>query len=229
MGLYVKGKRTGLSILRGEGGCRMNCLAGRFACMAAAAVLLVLSSASAQDPSSLPSYSTRIAVVISGDDGIDVRVKSFLTRELRDLPGVLVVGSDPDWILVVIAREMRNQIGSTVGFAICYTVLWPFDNTRVRTWNRFAGVKLSDEWVSFLEDMTTGLCSFKDQALLSGPLDGLKEACENIVVNLDVKHLEPERQAWQEISDELSHKMSADGESDPQRGGPSEIVRAGEK
>ena len=57
-------------------------------------VLLLGGIAAAQDSPPPPEYSTRVSVSVKADDALQSQVTSFLTRELRELQGVVVTDSE---------------------------------------------------------------------------------------------------------------------------------------
>ena len=163
------------------------------ATLSAAVGAIVVSAVSAQTDSSVVAYTARVQVTVSSSDDISNRIKSFLTRELREIPGVIVTNMDPNWIISIVAMETKNQIGTVTGYAISYTLLMSFNPETFKELLRLT----EDQW-PILEFWTANLYYFKDQKLMVGPMDNLKLTCEGIVADFDA-HLEIKRQLRQTL------------------------------
>lgn len=90
-------------------------------------VVLATFSSHAADTKSLR-FSTKVKVSISAPDNIKGSVSSYLNRELRSLNDVEIVGNDPEWIIYMVAVELKTVGGYKSGVAISTVIVQPFDN-----------------------------------------------------------------------------------------------------
>jgi len=67
-------------------------------------------------------------VNFSGPDNIKGSVSRYLNRELRSLNDVEIVENDPEWIIYMVAVELKTVGGYKSGVAISTVIVQPFDN-----------------------------------------------------------------------------------------------------
>jgi hypothetical protein len=163
-------------------------------------LLLVLLAAAPAYPQSALTYTPRVQVNVAAEEKTDLksRIESYLKRELRQLPGVTVVETAPDWIIRVVGIQTNNKAKSVTGYALSYVVLAPFNNKFLPD---VLEAQLSEAQNRLAEKYLASLHSVLDQQLLVGPLDELKQTCEELVAEFDTEHLEPMRQMYQRVGD----------------------------
>ena len=68
--------------------------------------------------SSTASSKFRVAVIVSGDDSIKSRVKSYLSRELRNLGDVIQTKNNYEYEISVVTMAVRNKNGYKTGVVL---------------------------------------------------------------------------------------------------------------
>jgi hypothetical protein len=163
-------------------------------------------------PASLP-YTPHVQVTVYADT-LASKIRSCLTQELHQLPGVTIVESEPEWIIDVIGFRSINRAGRVIGYALSVVILEaidvepldadsfdlapfsPEDPHPLRT--RIAAHQLSPE----METLPATLQGLKDHRLAVGSLKDLKKLCKEVVTDFDTRHLEPMRKLFEVPADE---------------------------
>jgi hypothetical protein len=104
--------------------------------MRARLILLVLVTLEVLSISALPSpmvYTPHVQVVVYADK-LASQIRSCLTHELCQLPGVTIVDREPEWIIDVIGFQPINRAERVIGYAL---VVLNGERTMKR-WSEFA-------------------------------------------------------------------------------------------
>jgi hypothetical protein len=145
-------------------------------------------------------YEARVEVKVDAKD-LSERVQRCLRRELGQLPGVVVVESNPEWVISVVGYELTlGPAAEAVGLALSVVVLEPVGPR----WLSEAGREIADaqerERVSrVLENVAKDWYLFKDQRLYTGAVRELEGTCEKMVAAFDSNYLKPARQRFQSL------------------------------
>jgi hypothetical protein len=158
-----------------------------------ASVLLFSSS-----PGIAADYSFRVAVIVSAKGNIKNLITSYVTRELRSLSDVVIVENNPQWVLAIVAFELRTKGGEKTGVAFSTVVLEPFNNNMLKT-------LLQEKYKDSGFSLTSNLYKFQAQWLQVGSESDIRSICSGIVADFDGEHLEKRRKLFQQIK-ELSEK-----------------------
>lgn len=165
----------------------------------ALAFLLATSQSLSAQKKPIPPYSTRVQLDLSTDSATEPVIRSYLTRELRTLPGVQIVDEKPYWRISLVVVPTETVGGIKTGYAISTVVLEKFredllDNLVPDDAKRVTQLMLSDKY------------SFEAHKLAVIPLERLRDKCAEIVAQFDSERLEPERALWQKLRDASEKK-----------------------
>jgi hypothetical protein len=182
------------------------------AVMLAVTVTLGIVPASARAASL--SYTPRVRVDVYADN-LASKIRSCLTRELQQLPGVTIVESEPEWIIDVIGFQSLNRAKRVIGYALSVVIVealdaQPLDDdllfdsdpfTEVESRPRLRRIAAGSVSPASTTPPTT-LQDLKDHRLAVGSLQELKKLCREIATDFDARHLEPMRQLLQQPAEE---------------------------
>lgn len=157
--------------------------------------LLTMPSSHAADANSWR-YSAKVKVNISAADNIKGSVSSYVNRELRSLTDVEIVENDPEWIIYILAMELKTVGGYKSGVAISTVIVSPFNNQLLSGWFQ---PKFKDSGLK----ITSALAWYPDQWLNVGSADDLQKLCKDIVADFDTKHLEESRKSFRQMKEIL--------------------------
>jgi hypothetical protein len=176
-------------------------------------MMLVFSALPTYAQTAMTPYTPRVRVEVYADN-LAGKIQACLTQELRRLPGVTVVETEPEWIIDVIGFKPQNGAGTVLGYALSVVVLEsldleqfdpepsdpnPFDHQRLI---RFIGTRDAARPVTHTEEPSSvTLNELKDHRLAVGSLGNLKRLCKEVVADFDTRHLEPMRQLLQSADD----------------------------
>lgn len=158
---------------------------------------LLLPSSSSAEERTLPKFSARVELSVSSSEQITGEGTSYLSRELRSLPDVTIVEQDPDWLMSVVALEVKTKGGYTAGVAISIVILKPYKTAPLKV---VVG-PLTPDKEKLVDMATTDLYSYQGQWLRTGASSELKELCQGIIADFDSKHLDKDRKFHQEMID----------------------------
>jgi hypothetical protein len=150
-------------------------------------------------------FSAKVKVWVTADGELKSLLSSFVTRELRTLPGVLVTDEQPEWELRIVAITVKNQGSREVGYALSTATLKRFGEAPIDFLERVGGLKT--EFVPFLKKSTRDLYDVKELQVVIIPQSHLQRKCQELVAAFDTEYMEPARKEWQEI-EELVRKTN---------------------
>lgn len=143
-------------------------------------------------------YSIRVSVNVTAKDDINNLITSYVTRELRSISDVVIVDTNPEWVLSIVAFEVKSKVGEKTGVAFSTVVLEPFNNEIL---TRMLQEKFKD--IGLI--ITSNLNVFHTQWLQIGSDSDVRSICSKIVADFDGEHLEKQRklnQQFKELSEE---------------------------
>lgn len=139
-------------------------------------------------------YSAKVKVNVSASDNIKGSVSSYINRELRSLTDVEIVEKDPEWIIYILAMELKTVGGYKSGVAISTVIVHPFYNQILSTWLQ---PKFKDAGLN----VTSSLAWYPDQWLNVGSADDLQKLSKDIVADFDTKYLEESRKSFRQMKE----------------------------
>ena len=131
-------------------------------------------------------FPARVKLTISASDSIKDSVAACLTRELRALNDVQLVGERPEWEISVLALEVQSTRGYRGGIAMSTVVLPRFRNEKIALLFR------PTEKASGLAQ-TSNLWEHPAHSLHMDASDRLQIMCKQIAADFDAGHLEKKR------------------------------------
>lgn len=144
----------------------------------------------------------RVHVVIKADPGLSNQVQSFLTRELRSLPDVVVTDENPFWQIEVVALEL----GSHAGYALSVVTSELVDEQTLSDILR-STLGASEKAAVFAKKWASGTVRIDSHGLRLIPAEGLKHACQAIVADFDSEELEPVRKGAPKVREEMLRRV----------------------
>ncbi|MFH0825000.1 MAG: hypothetical protein V2B18_19785 [Pseudomonadota bacterium] len=140
------------------------------------------------EPPPLPKFTVGVDLVVSGKQPILKKVESYLKRGLKKLPDVVLTDSKPlYWINVVCLTDAYN------GYHIAY-----FIAATSALKNLITGV-FDDESFDMINEFFSDLVYVYEQRLKIGPSNLLKSACDEIVEDFQLNHVEEIREIWETV------------------------------
>ena len=160
--------------------------------IALAIILLLLSSITVYSQTSKDlNFSVRLSVAVNGDENLQTLVKKYLTQELNSIGDVKVVkNSYSQWILGVIAHEIKTFAGYKTGVALSGVVIKTPDNSPLIL------DKDNDEMYTAL---SAGINGCEAHWLQVGSNQDIEKICKNIVEGFNNDHLEKDRKFAQRV------------------------------
>ena len=146
----------------------------------------------------LTDYRFKVNVGITCQDrNTKTLVESYIKRELRDFKDVDIVSLKPSHQLNILLTEPTfTTTGSKTGqviIAVNYLIPVYWENI-------FDTTKYSDAQKDFLKTMPAGLCySPPELALYTDDRNELRDLCQNIIADFDIRILEKQRLATNEL------------------------------
>lgn len=145
-----------------------------------------------------PKFSAKVQIDVSADKEIENQVYSFVSREFRSLSDVTIVNKKPEYILNIIAMQVKATDGHITGFAISSVVEKPLYSEELLNWKRNKEDLDLDEY--FANSFTVN-CSPKNHQLSIGGSTDLQNMCKKIIADFDVCVLEQDRKIHQKLYD----------------------------
>jgi hypothetical protein len=157
-------------------------------------------------------YKYKVKLAVSCDRCADT-VRSYIARELRKLPDVVVTDVEPDYELSVVALETRTQTGAKTGYAMAVLVVDLTLRNEVAASEaqsyellRKIIAKCPGEGSEILDNslkrqahlLAMNLAKLAGEPKLSirtFPQDSLEQQCRDVIAQFDGSELERSRQA----------------------------------
>jgi hypothetical protein len=153
-------------------------------------------------------WEARVKVECGGSDSsIKNEVLSYINRELRELSGVVVVNSDPEYEISIIPAEPRLENGRSVGYVLSVVITQKVSTSASEFLIDYLLKDKEVEKKAILkrvkEDAAAGVIIFTHVVYTVGK-DSLKSTCKELVASFDVEILEISRKAHQEVMDKYA-------------------------
>jgi hypothetical protein len=156
----------------------------------------------------------RVSVMVSGSDSLKKLVASYITKELRSLPDVVVVEKEPEYTISIVATELKRKKGYTAGFVLSLVELKLFDTKHfLEDIKTVMFPNLVPEGIrQYVETQMPGLCRIHYQQAITGSEKELSSTCSTIVANFDRRNLEPLRPERQKTTSDRSKEDKKDND-----------------
>jgi hypothetical protein len=171
----------------------------------AVSVLLIwgseICSAADTGPRDPLAFSVRVQLDVSAQKDMERRVTDYLTRDLRSLGDVLLVETNPEWVLSIIAAELESQSGDKTGVVLSITLLAPFDDRFFKEYVIPDCAQKGPRVKHFIDLSLADLYQLRDHWVEVGP--NLESVCSSLTANFNKRHLEEQRKIWQAVLKDL--------------------------
>jgi hypothetical protein len=154
-------------------------------------LLLIILAHSLHGQRSSPTPKIHVKLVVGAEEGLNDRIRSYLSRELRKINDVEIDDSTPVLRLNVIAGNTLNKAGAEIGYTLSVVVTSLEDRDIVLAFT----TQLPDAQRKFLEENLSKQGTLVDHIVYTVSPEGLPELCAKIVAELDGKHLEAQRKS----------------------------------
>jgi hypothetical protein len=184
------------------------------------AVVLLPNSVSGNGKTEIPKFSTTVQLSIAASDEIRNLVHSYLSRELRSLGDVKLVEDNPEWIIDIIASQVKDKTGYVGGVEFSIVIIHRYDQETVEMLLRAVKAALqinSEDWEKLKEtkqyadleilfkQLSDGNRSYiVHHSLRAGSTKDMQTICQEIIADFDTEHLKKERQTFLRAQQEMS-------------------------
>ena len=138
----------------------------------------------------------RVLLRVEGDESIESRIHSYLSRELRALGDVIQSKDDYRYDINVLGVKLKNTGGDEVGVVLSVNVLTRFSN------QHFSYI-FKEEYVKHGITLTNDLYYYPKHWVRSGSVHDLRSICRGIIADFDRQILQKQRDEPQEYIDLL--------------------------
>ena len=160
----------------------------RYVALLAAALALTANEATAQ---------TRVAVSVSATDSLRNQITSYITRELRTIPDIVIVEDKPEYEIQIVALNDALESGRKIGYSMSVVITYRVGDFFVK---ELAGT--NNQTVKYAASMLAeDYVDVRTHRLLTGPNEGLQANCSKVVADFDASELEPTRKFIQKLRD----------------------------
>lgn len=145
----------------------------------------------------------RVTLDVSGSELIKGEVVSYISRELRSLTDIVLVDSDPDLRVEVVALANKDRLGNLLGYTLSIVVAKRLKPAFVRgVINAFVH---KDGERKLMLDLFSSQERLISHSIVTGAdLQGLSK---KIVADIDGEVIEAERKEWQSIVDDVNKEL----------------------
>jgi hypothetical protein len=158
-------------------------------------VLLVILARSVHGQQSAPTPKIHVQLTISASDGLDHRLRSYFSRELRKINDVEIDDSTPVLQLDVVALRDRSGAGQELGYTLSVVVTSLDDRALVLAF----ATQLPEAQRKFLEENLSKEGTLVNHLVYTAQPERLPELCAKIVAEFDGKHLEAHRKSNKQL------------------------------
>ena len=145
-------------------------------------------------------FAARVKLQVSAEGATASIVRSYLSRELRKLDGVVLSDEDPGYQLSVVLMETRNQANYVTGYALSSVGLSLWSRSSVESMVQAASI--SETQKMFLR-MFAENGTLVHHLLQTGAQSDLETLCSILVASFDTNALESARKVMQDLQDRL--------------------------
>lgn len=146
---------------------------------------------------SKPNY--RVSVNVSSKEEIKSNVVSYVSRELRALGDILIVDSEPQYRISIIAMRAESRAGNSMGYVISTVVT-----------KHIQPQHLTQE-CEYAETLSQAISIFglvlRHDLEITGA-ESLEKSCKEIVASIDGDVFEKERKEHQRVMDLFNKRTS---------------------
>lgn len=145
----------------------------------------------------------RVTLDVSGSELIKSEVTSYISRELRSLTDIVLVDSDPDLRIEVVALASKDRLGNLLGYTLSIVVAKRLKPAFVRGVIH-AFVHKEGERKLMLDLFSSQERLVSHSIVTGADLQGLSK---KIVADIDGEVIEAERKEWQSIIDDVNKEL----------------------
>ena len=152
-----------------------------------------------------PKWSARIRVNIAGDKDLQPLATSYISRELRGLPGVTVTDERFDYEIKAIIQQDVTASGMVLGFSMGYVFVRSLSDRWMKTALDASGLPKGKGREALTSSVHGAgfLLAFK---LVGGPVDSVQQTCQELVAELDGGEMDKDRREYQRRVDAAPKK-----------------------
>lgn len=162
------------------------------------ALLSIILSTSLATPAT-ESPEIRVKIDISGESGLDSIIRSYLSRELRKVPDVAIVDSNPTFTVSIVGIEVRTVTREHVGYALSFAVT---SVMKPRMAYLLAAMRHPDEDNAVLKDLLTTDGILTNHLIQTCGRDELQSVLAQVAAQLDGGSFEEARSLFQAFKDQ---------------------------
>jgi hypothetical protein len=154
-----------------------------------------------------PRFECRVGLSITADEDSKDELTSALSKRLRGLGDVVIVGKAPEVEISIVAMETRSRSGQSLGYTVSTVVTEPYDPTMVLRAMRNLGA--DPKVVDLAKGMMSELSTVHKQLLNTCASDDLDEMCKRLVTTIDAGVIEGKRKIFQRAKDMIEEEAKA--------------------
>ncbi len=158
------------------------------------AIIVVLSFEAHAADTNNARFTSRVKVTVSSNDNIKDTVSSYLNRELRALNDVELVDTDPEWVIDVMAMELKTSSGRKPGVVLSTVISLYYDKQEVIN-------LVKPMYIDTLP--RHGLQISYWHWLEVDSTDNLQSICKKMVAEFDTQYLEAGRKSFRKMKESL--------------------------
>lgn len=141
----------------------------------------------------------RVLLQVKGDESIESRIKSYLSRELRALGDVIQSKDNYKYDITVLGAKLENKGGDGVGVVISVNILTKFNNQHF-------SYMFKEEFAKDCITLTNGLYYYPKHWVRVGSDHDLQSICRGIIADFNSQILQKQRDELQEYIDLLKEE-----------------------
>jgi len=136
----------------------------------------------------------RVKLDVRGDEGIESRIKSYLSRELQALGDVIQSRDNYEYAITVIGAKLENTVGDGDGVVLSINIHTKFNN---QSFCNMFKKKFEKECIT----MTNDLYYYPKHWVRSGSYFDLRSICRGIIADFDNQILHKQRDGSEKFFD----------------------------
>jgi len=134
-----------------------------------------------------------ISIDVSADEPLKARITSYLTRELRSIPGITISDSDVSYSIEVVAVSTPNLIALSVVKTEPY-----------RAFIKVLKDKITDQQSKVYLNQMGNAVNIVGHGVRTTSVDELAQTCKEIIAEFDGGLLESNRKIWEQYQKSIS-------------------------
>ena len=134
-----------------------------------------------------------ISIEVGADEPLKARITSYLTRELRSIPGITIGDTHVDYGIEVVAVSTPNLIALSV--------------VKTEPYEAFIKVlkdKITDQQSKLYLDQMRNAVNVVGHGIRTTPVEKLDQTCKDLIADFDGGLLESNRKVWDQYQKTIS-------------------------